>query len=39
MIHVIATIELAPGTREAYLTEFRKIISDVRQQQMTPRGY
>ena len=30
MIHVIATIELAPGTREAYLTEFRKIISDVR---------
>jgi quinol monooxygenase YgiN len=30
MIHVIATIELAPGTRETYLTEFRKIISDVR---------
>lgn len=30
MIHVIATIELAPGTREAYLTEFRKIIADVR---------
>jgi quinol monooxygenase YgiN len=30
MIHVIATIELSPGTREAYLTEFRKIIADVR---------
>jgi len=33
MIHVIATIELAPGTREAYLTEFRKIIPDVRAEQ------
>jgi len=30
MIHVIATIDLAPGTRDAYLTEFRKIIADVR---------
>jgi quinol monooxygenase YgiN len=30
MIHVIATIELAPGTRETFLIEFRKIISDVR---------
>ena len=30
MIHVIATIELAPGTREAYLVVFRKLISDVR---------
>ena len=30
MIHVIATIELAPGARDAYLAEFRKIISDVR---------
>jgi quinol monooxygenase YgiN len=30
MIHVIATIELAPGTRETYSTGFRKIISDVR---------
>lgn len=30
MIHVIATIELAPGTRDAYLAEFRKIIPDVR---------
>lgn len=30
MIHVIATIELAPGTRDAFLTEFRKIIPDVR---------
>jgi quinol monooxygenase YgiN len=26
MIHVIATIELAPGTREAFLTEFRRIV-------------
>jgi quinol monooxygenase YgiN len=30
MIHVIATIDLAPGTREAFLAEFRKIIPDVR---------
>ncbi|MFM7113385.1 MAG: putative quinol monooxygenase [Planctomycetota bacterium] len=30
MIHVIATIELAPGTRVAWLAEFRKIIADVR---------
>ncbi|MBM4098103.1 MAG: putative quinol monooxygenase [Planctomycetota bacterium] len=30
MIHVIATIELAPGTRGAWLAEFRKIIADVR---------
>lgn len=30
MIHVIATIELAPGTREAYLAVFRKLIPDVR---------
>lgn len=30
MIHVIATIELAPGTRDRFLTEFRKIIADVR---------
>ena len=29
MIHVIATIELAPGTRGAWLAEFRKIIADV----------
>lgn len=29
MIHVIATIDLAPGTREAFLTEFRKLIPDV----------
>ena len=26
MIHVIATIELAPGTRDAYLAEFRKLV-------------
>jgi quinol monooxygenase YgiN len=30
MIHVIATVDLAPGTREKFLTEFRKIIPDVR---------
>ena len=30
MIHVIATIELAPGTREKFLTEFHRIISIVR---------
>jgi quinol monooxygenase YgiN len=30
MIHVIATIELAPGARDAFLTEFRKLIADVR---------
>jgi quinol monooxygenase YgiN len=30
LIHVIATIELAPGTREAFLTEFRKLIPDVK---------
>jgi quinol monooxygenase YgiN len=30
MIYVIATIDLAPGTREAFLAEFRKIIADVR---------
>ena len=33
MIHVIATIELAPNSREVYLTEFRKIIDDVRAEQ------
>ncbi len=30
MIHVIATIELAPGTRDAFLTEFRKLIPGVK---------
>ena len=30
MIHVIATIELAPGTRDAFLTEFRQLIPDVK---------
>jgi quinol monooxygenase YgiN len=30
MIHVIATIDLAPGTREAFLSEFRKIVPEVR---------
>ncbi len=30
MIHVIATVELAPGTREQFLAEFRKLIPAVR---------
>ncbi len=30
MIHVIATIELAAGTREAFLAEFRRIVPLVR---------
>jgi quinol monooxygenase YgiN len=30
VIHVIATIEVAPGTRDAFLTEFRKLIPDVK---------
>ena len=30
MIHVIATIELVPGTRDAFLAVFRKLIADVR---------
>ncbi len=30
MIHVIATIQLNPGTREAFLTEFRKLVPLVR---------
>lgn len=30
MIHVIATIELAPGTRDAYLAVFRNLIAEVR---------
>lgn len=30
MIHVIATIELNPGTRDAFLNEFRKIVAPVR---------
>ncbi|MEO8135140.1 MAG: putative quinol monooxygenase [Betaproteobacteria bacterium] len=29
MIHVIATIELAPGTRAAFLAEFRKVMIPV----------
>lgn len=29
MIHVIATVELHPGTREKFLAEFRKVIPDV----------
>ena len=30
MIHVIASIELAPGTREKFLVEFRKLIPEVK---------
>lgn len=30
MIHVIATVELNPGTRDKFLTEFRKLIPDVK---------
>lgn len=29
MIHVIATVELQPGTRDKFLAEFRKVIPDV----------
>ena len=32
MIHVIATIELAPGTRESFLAEFRKIVATVHEE-------
>ena len=30
MIHVVATIELNPGTRDQFLAEFRKIVADVK---------
>ena len=30
MIHVIATIGLAPGTRNAFLAEFRKLVPEVK---------
>lgn len=30
MIHVLASIELHPGTRDKFLAEFHKIVSDVR---------
>ena len=30
MIHVIATIELNPGARDPFLTEFHKIVAPVR---------
>ncbi len=30
MIHVIATISLHPGTRDAFLNEFRQIVAPVR---------
>jgi quinol monooxygenase YgiN len=29
MVHVIATIEVAPGTRDAFLAEFRKLMPQV----------
>jgi quinol monooxygenase YgiN len=30
MIHVIATVELNPGTRDKFLAEFRKLIPEVK---------
>jgi quinol monooxygenase YgiN len=30
MVHVIATVELHPGTRDKFLAEFRKLIPDVK---------
>ena len=30
MIHVIATIELNPGTRDKFLAEFRKLVPEVK---------
>ena len=30
MIHVVATIDLNPGTRDQFLAEFRKIVPDVK---------
>ena len=33
MIHVLATIEIAAGQRSAFLTEFRKIIAAVREEE------
>ena len=30
MIHVIATIEVAPGRRDSFLTEFRRLVPTVR---------
>jgi quinol monooxygenase YgiN len=30
MIHVIATIELNPGTRDRFLAEFRKLVPEVK---------
>ena len=32
MIYVIATLELEPGSREAFLSEFRKVVPLVRQE-------
>lgn len=32
MIHVLATVEVAPGRREDFLREFRKVIPDVRRE-------
>jgi quinol monooxygenase YgiN len=30
MIHVLATIEIAPGKRDAFLAEFRKLVPEVK---------
>jgi quinol monooxygenase YgiN len=32
MIHVIATIELRPGTRAAFIEEFARLVPDVRRE-------
>ncbi len=32
MIHVLATVEVAPGKREDFLREFRKVIPEVRRE-------
>jgi quinol monooxygenase YgiN len=32
MIHVIATVDLQPGKRDAFLAEFRKLIPDVKRE-------
>lgn len=32
MIHVLATVELVPDKKEAFLKEFRKVVPDVRRE-------
>lgn len=33
MLHVLATVQLHPGKREAFLTEFRQLVPQVRAEQ------